>query len=246
MLQVSTNSLVGKMYFYWIHMGGWMPHQENLCHFVRVVLLWAPLTWFAKQRLFFIFKPWMFASLATYLYFAYKYPGPVGIWSVALLTLIWVVTFYKALLKVLSMVWERFYYARRRLSWRIERNIERMIDWFFEKIPVERAYDWFFEKEHRYGIKPWMVAFAAFQISSIFWARGLFFVLVVIEAVILFLLAMALGSIYLEEKNTFAIAGAAIGGATRPVTQPVIGTFGVTMLWVMAMKKKVCPYIELV
>lgn len=245
MLKVSANSLVGKVYFYWVSMGGWKPYQENLCHFVRVCVFWAPWYWFWRQDLIFFVRPWMLVLAATYLYLIAKYPGHVGFWSVVLLTLIWAIVLVFAVLQALSMVWDKFYYARYRLSRRINRIFERTIVRFFKKIPVGRVLEWFFEARYRFGIRPWMVAFLAFQISSLYWAPVIFILAAVVELVILVLVAVALGYIYLEEKSAFATAGAAIGGATRPVTRPVVGTLGVAASWVMAMKRKICPYIEL-
>lgn len=45
-LSVSTAGLLGKWYMYWVKLGGTKPDQESLCHFMRVLLIWAPLRWF--------------------------------------------------------------------------------------------------------------------------------------------------------------------------------------------------------
>lgn len=48
-----------------------IPRRENLCHFGRVVFLWAPLRWFFHRRLRGGLRPWMFPAAVAYaLFFA--------------------------------------------------------------------------------------------------------------------------------------------------------------------------------
>lgn len=45
--------------------GGEPPRQENLCHFVRVLLFWAPLRWFAYARAYGVVAPWSVTLAVT-------------------------------------------------------------------------------------------------------------------------------------------------------------------------------------
>lgn len=44
---ISTNSWHYRWYTYWLAQGRGISerYQENLCHYVRVLLFWAPMTW---------------------------------------------------------------------------------------------------------------------------------------------------------------------------------------------------------
>lgn len=68
---VSGKSWHGRLYRRWLRDFGWkwnprngLARQENLCHYVRVVLLWAPLSWLftAHPRRWPALRPWMFVS----------------------------------------------------------------------------------------------------------------------------------------------------------------------------------------
>ncbi len=63
-MKVDRQSLPGKWYQYWIDKGGRPPRQENLCHFVRVLLFWATIRWFFLARTKKVIAPWT-VTLAT-------------------------------------------------------------------------------------------------------------------------------------------------------------------------------------
>lgn len=58
-MRISTRTWHGRVYRFWAnhpensrrwHLGNPERRQENLCHYVRVILLWAPLFWLAFTR----------------------------------------------------------------------------------------------------------------------------------------------------------------------------------------------------
>lgn len=50
-LKVSKNSWHGRIYLNWKARGEFKTYgyRENLCHYVRVILIWAPINWFLKR-----------------------------------------------------------------------------------------------------------------------------------------------------------------------------------------------------
>lgn len=99
---VSGKSWHGRVYRYWLDNGRsgfrWACGQrrENLCHYVRVVLLWAPLAWLAfavpKKRLRWL-RPWMPLALAVFAtgltISAMRWP--TGTWELVVAIGIWLV-----------------------------------------------------------------------------------------------------------------------------------------------------------
>lgn len=68
-MEVRRSSWHYRMYQYWMKMGGqndWN-YQENLCHYCRVVGLWAPKRWFFHARFWKVFRPWMVALIVAML-----------------------------------------------------------------------------------------------------------------------------------------------------------------------------------
>lgn len=58
-LTMKSNSWHARWYRYWVSLGGKRPeYKENLCHYVRVLVLWAPLRWFWHGRIKGIVPPW--------------------------------------------------------------------------------------------------------------------------------------------------------------------------------------------
>lgn len=52
-LRVTPHSWHGKLYLMWKRLGGdgkKYGYRENLCHYVRVVLFWAPLSWYLRAH----------------------------------------------------------------------------------------------------------------------------------------------------------------------------------------------------
>jgi len=66
MRTISKESLMGRWYNYWVKKGGRPPGRdweqklarENLCHFVRTMVIWTPLRWFFLTRTKTVIAPW--------------------------------------------------------------------------------------------------------------------------------------------------------------------------------------------
>jgi hypothetical protein len=59
-LVIGADTWHGRWYRYWLSLGGKQPkYRENLCHYVRVLLIWAPLRWFFKARVVGWLQPWL-------------------------------------------------------------------------------------------------------------------------------------------------------------------------------------------
>ena len=67
-LVIGADTWHGRWYRYWLSLGGKQPkYKENLCHYVRVLLIWAPLRWFfrgslGKARI----TPWAVALIGAF------------------------------------------------------------------------------------------------------------------------------------------------------------------------------------
>lgn len=62
-MSVNQNSWHYRVYLWWMNQGGRVRqgYAENLCHYMRVVLIWAPIFWFFKARLYRAVRLWMIA-----------------------------------------------------------------------------------------------------------------------------------------------------------------------------------------
>lgn len=49
-MTISKTGLAGRWYMEWVRRGGTPPPTMNLCHFVRVLMIWAPLRFLFKNR----------------------------------------------------------------------------------------------------------------------------------------------------------------------------------------------------
>ena len=76
-MQIKPQSLPDRWYAYWILKGG-KPNQtasgENLCHFVRVLLFWAPIRWFFFARTCRVVTPWSVTLFLAWLILLIAYP----------------------------------------------------------------------------------------------------------------------------------------------------------------------------
>ena len=70
-MTVSRKSWHYRLYQYWQKTGGKNQYgfRENLCHYCRVVALWAPLHWFLYQKLWSlsVLRPWVIALVTMLL-----------------------------------------------------------------------------------------------------------------------------------------------------------------------------------
>ena len=79
-------------FYNWYHEDRRKRRQEDLCHFGRVVFIWAPLYWFFERRIFGWVRPWLIVSSAALLtFYAVLFavaPQTMGIVTVYLLAIV--------------------------------------------------------------------------------------------------------------------------------------------------------------
>ena len=61
-LNIGATTWHSKWYHHWLTLTGRESSSETLCHYVRVLLFWAPLAWFFRGRVFKIVPPWTIVS----------------------------------------------------------------------------------------------------------------------------------------------------------------------------------------
>jgi hypothetical protein len=67
-LNISQSSWHFRVYSWWKEFGGFSKpswFKENLCHYMRVVLIWAPLGWFLRKPIFGNLRPWIVTAFLT-------------------------------------------------------------------------------------------------------------------------------------------------------------------------------------
>jgi hypothetical protein len=241
---ISRKSLLGRIYGKWEELtggNGW-GYKENLCHFVRVCVFWTPWYWFWRQELLKTFvRPWEVVAAAFVV--ASVIVNPPLVCSVALGILAFV-----ALVCVLVLALYGVGKGFEKLAG-IGDAIDRGLKRAWKALHVEEAWDWFWTREYRAGIKPWHLALLAIQFGSLYWITWIFWAILVVEVGYFGVLFAFEAYLYLRSRNAFqvlATAGQMVGSATLAVKQPVLGTTGVVIAWLLAQKRKICPYVEVV
>ncbi|OGM34496.1 hypothetical protein A3D01_03045 [Candidatus Woesebacteria bacterium RIFCSPHIGHO2_02_FULL_39_13] len=131
--------MFGRIYLYWERMTGGNPYwyQENLCHFVRVLIFWTPLAWFTKHRLFKTdIKPWMVVS-------ALLFAATLILSRDFRLTVAVIIGVLLAILGTVAIVYiiDKIYNGSPRLQ-RLGRFLEEAWFWFWEKRFAPFIYPW--------------------------------------------------------------------------------------------------------
>ena len=69
-LNIRRNTWHARWYRHWQSLGGKRPaYKENLCRYMRVLLIWAPLRWFFKGRIATYVPPWAAGLASSFLAF---------------------------------------------------------------------------------------------------------------------------------------------------------------------------------
>src|SRR3989338_10993874 len=82
---------VVRWYRYWQKKGGSLYHKENLCHFVRTVLFYAPARWFFFARTAKVVAPWSVTLLLTLLTSFWLWPKETAIGISALTVVVGII-----------------------------------------------------------------------------------------------------------------------------------------------------------
>jgi len=85
MMTIKKESLLGRWYGYWVKKGGrplgedWERNlaRENLCHFVRTIIIYTPLRWFFLARTKTVIAPWSVCLAAGFIVGLWLIPGTI-------------------------------------------------------------------------------------------------------------------------------------------------------------------------
>ncbi len=266
-LNMRGNAWHARWYRHWLSLGGEEPeYKENLCHYVRVLLIWAPQRWFWHGKIKGVVTPWVMALSAGIVAFAisafFLWPSKAheitwkgGVILGVLLVVLGALAFAGELMenselaakakRLTKPVWFIPYklYIWKEPVWKaIGRGIRGAAKWFFE-----RSY---FTEE---GPTPFIFALAAAVVvfaileTPIFLAALLgigvvaasFGGAVILFALIVFILAAV--SEFLERK--FKDDSSSIGRLASGTTDTI--KLGVTYAKTKKQGSRICPFIEL-
>ena len=242
-LSVSTAGLLGKWYMYWVKLGGKKPAQESLCHFMRVLLIWAPLRWFflARTESVKLVAPWSVA-LAAWLDLSFLLAPQSTLHSLFLLAqalMIWAVILVNAvvLIAILGTVLGSSK-SKALLAWLKREGLDPLLKVMGTKILI---------------VPVWLYTLVAIIATSWFFLPGirpmLLTIAIAVVAVVFFIGFLA----------GFSLVGDKISGAikarrrneetTVTVKSPArvaIGEFlALSKNYLAAKKAKICPFIDI-
>ena len=229
-------SWIYRLYIYWISMGGSnkQGYKENLCHFVRVLVFWAPWFWFTRQRLYAWIRAWMLALVAAIFTFIAIFPKEALTIVLTLLIMAAGGTVLIGMTYLIGTTWKKSLYIR----W----DIENVLSWPWLAIKGDVAWEWFWKTRYKTGIYPWSIFVTLLWVSSFFWSRMVFLVVLTgILVVCAFFLAVVAYVWAEEERITVAISH-----RTGTITRPIKNVTGLTVAYVKSAKRKICPYISFV
>ncbi|TEU03019.1 hypothetical protein E3I18_00045 [Candidatus Woesebacteria bacterium] len=241
MITIDGNSLAGKLYRYWQRRGGRnkYDYQENLCHFVRVCVFWAPWYGFWRHPLFGTFMaPGSVLLVSFFIVCLIIAPALIALVTRILAFLV-VILFAASVLWSIGKFWGILGGARN--------ATKRGVKWVWRAVKGDEAWYWFWYKSYtRANIKPWLIVVLIIQVVSLLWVKWIFYSILLIEVVSLLVKSLIFLAFFLAEKEIFNTIGEKVGNASAVVKKPVLGTVGVVASWFMAQKRKVCPYVEIV
>jgi hypothetical protein len=242
MIAIDSNSLVGKLYRYWQRRGGKnkYDYQENLCHFVRVCVFWAPWYGFWRHPLFGTFMaPWSMLLVILFIVCLASVPILITLTVRIILVCLVVILLAVGVLWSVGKLWKMLEGPRDA----IKRGIGRI--WWTVK--GDEIWYWFWHKSYtRVNIRPWFIAMLIIQVVSLLWVKWIFYSILAIEVVSLLVKSLIFLAFFLAEKKVFVTVGEKVGNASAVVKKPVLGTVEVIASWFMAQKRKICPYVEIV
>lgn len=273
-VSVGEESWHYKLYQWWKQQTGgnsW-GYQENLCHYIRVIVLWVPLIWFFQVPLFKWVRPWMIVATALTLlaiFTAYQ------LWPEVTLAVLLSIGIFVGGLIVLVMLVFGFWYFFEELSedkrgiilritfplWILPylfcQGLVAIGDWIqYYEDEIGAAIKWFFTAHKWYVIWPWSVTGGGAIIASyfLFGSQPTLFALFLIGATILVAISVLLVSfliafIIVEGKSL--IENRLVRQRRRYVTYTDTperqhpNTMKVAVHYLAAKKRKICPYILL-
>lgn len=254
---VGKNSWHYKFYQWWQrHGGGNKPtYRENLCHYMRVVFIWVPIFWMLKARIYKGVRPWMVSIVLLWsaVFLALPYNGQVVQLSGTIIAGVITSVLLGAVLGLIKLI---------NIA---DANDDRVIAFLdkvilpFEKVGLFFAhlwkmafgpfFKWFLLKSY-YFFKPWMVALASIYLAILVLSPpvGVGIVVVLIIAAILIgaiitsaLLMMTAGKALRKKLRKRSSKK----GAVLALEPKGTSTVKLAAHFVMAKKRKICPFINL-
>lgn len=158
-LSMKGSSWHTRWYRYWVKLGGEPPeYKENLCHYMRVLLFWAPQRWFWQGKIKGVIAPWAVTLIALIVALlsttAVVATGPFleglvifGVIAVVIAVVLAVAAWTdksdeneekakKIAFWVTSPLWifpYAFFCAGERLWETMDDGVEALVDWFFKR-----------------------------------------------------------------------------------------------------------------
>ena len=233
MLTISANSIPGRIYSYWLKMGGGNRpgYQENFCHFCRVLLVWAPLKFFLSQKIVWIVRPWMLVALAGYVWLFTISPDA----ALAVAMLVAIPTGLTLLGYVLVM-------GLFKTANLVVRSKNRAARWLTHA--VESAAHWLSFKQYGRWFRPWMAAAVLFHVATFLWTREVFYVIILLEGVIAGMVAFMLIRFRIEDSETVVAVTQAFSARAVPITRPIKTVGGAGYARAKAAKGPICPPVQ--
>lgn len=241
MLNISRDSLIGRIYAYWQRMGGRNKpgYSENLCHLFWVIVLFAPWRWFWKHTYKDFIQPWMIAILGFLVWASFSVQGFLQFIGTIILSLIVVAVF----IFLIALALERDWSHVRSVANRLLRPIKSWTRQLFNSRPIKQLSDWFLHAPLiPWGVPPAAYAFLLFQVSAFWWAPPIAWAILISEVVIIGVIVVFVVAAFVFER-----AQAARVRLTELAESPGMNTAQTTLKWISTVKHRtICPFIKFV
>lgn len=234
-----------RVYQWWQYHGGrnnW-GYRENLCHYMRVILIWAPLFWLFKVPIYKSVRPWVVAATLLWTLAFWQIPGLRTL--MVTFTVFWVAYYYLIFEKKKT---ERFF---QRISppfiWLWDHGLRSFLVWFFTKCMLKVVYPWSVTLVISLGLFSWW-SVETFGLRDFLITVGIIAGAVV--ALILMLLLIIFIAVYVKpwwddrmrkrrNKKPYRYS------TPEPRRERGSSTLKVAAHYAMAKKRKICPFIRL-
>lgn len=221
------DGLAKKWYEYWQKKGGVVWSRENLCHFARVLFLYAPWRWFFLARTYKVIAPWSVTLTALIAYLFVLFPASI----LPILAVIAVVaTILVAIVFLVILAEERGYW--------IKKNIGEPIAGALTHKAVGTLPVWFFVSALALGFGLRFVFEFILPLLFIGIFIGAFFGLIAIGI----MLSAPIDN-WLENRRRTS-ADNEVDYKPNKMLQGLVEFLEIIWEFVKAKKQKICPFIE--
>lgn len=257
-LEVDPHSWHAKWYNFWRDHAKYKAtgYKENLCHYVRVLLIWAPIMWIRYGRIGKV-PSWMPAALVIIA--GVLWAGFTLIPTITQLVLIGVGVIAAAvgLFATGVLIHDKNPERAQRIVSAIFKPVTLPLSWAQGKIKrsfdlneerIDGFIDWFFDTRVLRVVSPARVAFASFiALMAVLSPQFLFTVLVIMvvaSAALGILTGVVALADWLDSRKTRTGSDPKPPGVVRKAAGGVTGTIKLGGHYVMAKKRGICPFIS--